>query len=46
MKIHSNKENNINEESKNALLNFRQNQINSNIKLHKIFLGLIILFNI
>ena len=46
MKIHSNKENNINEESKNALLNFRQNQINSNIKLHKIFLGLIILVNI
>jgi len=46
MKIHSNKENNINEESKNALLNFRQNQINSNIKLHKIFLGLIFLVNI
>lgn len=46
MKIHSNKENNINEESKNALLNFRQNQINSNIKLHKIFLGLIMLVNI
>ena len=46
MKIHSNKENNINEESKNALLNFRQNQINSNIKIHKIFLGLIILVNI
>ena len=46
MKIKKNKDSNISEESKNALRNFRQNQINSNIKLHKIFLGLVILINI
>ena len=46
MKIQKNKDNNINEESKNALRNFRQNQINSNIRLHKIFLILIIFLNI
>lgn len=47
MKIHSNRDsNNINEESKNALRNFHQNQINSNIKLHKIFIILIFLINI
>ena len=45
MKIHKNKSNNISEESKNALINFRQNQINSNIKLHKIFLILMVLIN-
>ena len=38
--------NKISKESENALKNFRQKQINSNIKLHKIFLGLIILVNI
>ena len=46
MKIKKNKNNNISEESKNALRNFRQNQINSNIKLHKILLTLVILINI
>ena len=47
MKIHSNNDiNNINEESQNALRNFRQNQINSNIKLHKLFLGLLFIINI
>ena len=46
MKIKKNKDKNISEESKNALRNFRQNQINSNIKLHKIFLALVILINI
>ena len=46
MKIHKNKSNNISEESKNALINFRQNQINSNIKLHKIFLILMMLINL
>jgi hypothetical protein len=47
MKIHSNNDiNNINEESRNALRNFRQNQINSNIKLHKLFLGLVFIINI
>ena len=46
MKIQKNKENNINEESKNELRNFRNNQINSNIKLHKLFLTLTILINI
>ena len=46
MKIQKNKDKNINEESKKALKDFKQNQINSNIKLHKIFLILIILINI
>lgn len=47
MKIHSNNDiNNINEESRNALRNFRQNQINSNIKLHKLFLCLVFIINI
>ena len=46
MKIQKNKDNNINEESKNALRNFRKNRINSNIKLHKIFIILISLINI
>ena len=47
MKIHSkNGINNINEESLNALRNFRQNQINTNIKLHKLFLGLLLIINI
>ena len=47
MKIHSNNDiNNINEESRNALRNFRQNQINSNIRLHKLFLGLVFIINI
>lgn len=47
MKINKNKDNNnINEESKNALKDFRQNQINSNIKLHKIFIILLILINL
>jgi hypothetical protein len=46
MKIQKNKDNSINEESKSALINFRKNQINSNIKLHKIFLVLVILLNI
>lgn len=46
MKIHSNNDiNNINEESRNALRNFRQNQINSNVKLHKVFLGLVFIIN-
>lgn len=47
MKIHSNNDiKNINEESQNALRNFRQNQIKSNIKLHKLFLGLLFITNI
>ena len=46
MKIKKNIDNNINEESKKALKDFKQNQINSNIKLHKIFLILVILINI
>ena len=46
MKINKNKDKNISEESKNTLRNFRQNQINSSIKLHKIFLTLVILINI
>lgn len=47
MKIHSNNDiNNINEESRNALRNFRENQINSNVKLHKLFLVLVFIINI
>ena len=46
MKIQKNKDNNISEESKNALKNYKQSQINSNIKFHKIFLVLIVLVNI
>ena len=46
MKIQNNKDNHINEESKNELRNFRQNQIKTNIKLHKVFLILVILINI
>ena len=45
MKIYQKRSNNISEESKNALINFRQNQINSNIKLHKLFLILMMLIN-
>ncbi len=47
MKINKNKgNNNIDEESKNALKDFRRNQINSNIKLHKIIIILICLINL
>jgi hypothetical protein len=47
MKIKKNKgNNNIDEESKNALKDFRMNQINSNIKLHKIIIILIVLINL
>ena len=45
MKIKKNLDN-ISEESQNALKNFRQNQIKTNIKLHKIFLILIIIIDI
>ena len=46
MKIQKNKDKNISEESKKALRNFKQQQINSNIKLHKIFLLFTIIINI
>ena len=46
MKIVSNKNNNINEESKESLKKFAQKQILDNIKYHKILLFLIILINI
>jgi hypothetical protein len=46
MKTQKNKDKNISEESKKALRNFRQQRINSNIKLHKIFLLFTIIINI
>ena len=46
MKVQKNKNNNISEESKQSLRDFRQQQINSNIKLHKIFLIFTIIINI
>ena len=47
MKIQTNKKiNNINEESINSLKDFRQKQIETNIKYHIIFIFLLILINI
>ena len=46
MKIQSNKKNNnINEESINSLKDFRQKQISANIKLHIIFIFLLLIIN-
>ena len=46
MKLKINKEENINENSKEALKDFKMKQILMNILYHKIFLGMCILFNI
>lgn len=46
MKIKQNKQDNINENSKNALKDFSKKQIIMNILYHKIFLGMCILVNI
>lgn len=46
MRIESNKNNNINEESKTALKQFHKKQILDNIKYHKIFIFFMILINI
>lgn len=46
MKIQSNKNNNINEESIHSLQDFRKKQIITNIRYHIIFLTLLIIINI
>jgi hypothetical protein len=46
MKIQSNKNNNINEESLHSLQDFRKKQIITNIRYHIIFLTLLIIINI
>ena len=46
MKIQSNKNNNINEESIHSLQDFRKKQIITNIRYHIIFLALLIIINI
>ena len=46
MKVKRNKEENLNENSKEALKDFKMKQILMNILYHKIFLGLCILVNI
>jgi hypothetical protein len=46
MKIQSNKNNNINEESIHSLQDFRKKQITTNIRYHIIFLALLIIINI
>ena len=46
MKIKKNKEENINEESKNVLKDFSRKKILMNILYHKIFLGMCVLVNI
>ena len=46
MKIQSNKNNNINEESIHSLQDFRKKQIIANIRYHIIFLTLLIIINI